>query len=71
MLTRNANGETTSCGKTARRINVTKDKNDVTCPRCIERLKRENWFCAEHGFLEDNEVTLEETCLHCGKSAIA
>ena len=40
MLKRNKNGETTPCGKTARRIAVSKDINMVTCPRCIKELKK-------------------------------
>lgn len=39
LLKRNENGETTSCGKTARRIRATTDENNVTCPRCIEVLR--------------------------------
>lgn len=41
LLKRNANGETTPCGKTARRILVTRDKDNVTCKRCLDVLKVE------------------------------
>ena len=41
MLKRDENGKTTPCGKTARRIRVTRYEDDVTCPRCIEDLKGE------------------------------
>jgi len=40
MLKRNENGETTICGKTANRISVTKDKNNVTCKRCLDKLSK-------------------------------
>ncbi len=40
MLKRDKDGKTTPCGKTARRISVSKDINMVTCPRCIEGLRR-------------------------------
>ena len=36
---RNESGKTTLCGKTAIKINWTKDKEKVTCPRCKELLK--------------------------------
>ena len=38
ILKRNENGETTICGKTANRIVVTKDRNNVTCERCLNVL---------------------------------
>ncbi len=57
---------TTICGKTALRMISTSDKNKVTCPRCLEKLKDENWFCPEHGFIKDEFVTFEETCSECG-----
>lgn len=68
MLERNAKGETTICGKTANRISATRCKNRVTCPRCIEKLKEDSWYCEEHGFLEGKDVTNDETCDYCGKS---
>jgi hypothetical protein len=71
MLKRNANGETTACGKTAQRISVTKDKNNVTCPLCLEKLKEDNWFCEDHKFLDDIDVTFDEKCGYCGKRAVA
>jgi hypothetical protein len=39
ILKRNENGETTICGKTAQRIIVTTDRNNVTCNRCLDKLK--------------------------------
>jgi hypothetical protein len=39
MLKRNENGETTICGKTARRIVCTTDKKNVTCKRCLDKLE--------------------------------
>lgn len=71
MLKRNEKGETTACGKTANRIRVTTHKNNVTCPRCIERLKETTWYCEEHGFLKDEEVNNDECCEYCGRTAIA
>ena len=40
MLKRNEKGHTTACGKTACRIRVTTHRNDVTCPLCIDTLKK-------------------------------
>lgn len=67
MLKRNEKGETTICGKTANRIRETKDLNRVTCPRCIEKLKEDSWYCEEHGFIECKDVKNDETCGYCGK----
>jgi hypothetical protein len=39
MLKRNENGETTICGKTARRIVATNDRNNVTCKHCLDKLE--------------------------------
>jgi len=61
----------TPCGKTARRIHSTSDKNRVTCPRCLEVLKADEWWCVAHGFLTPEEVTFEERCDHCGATAVA
>ncbi|GAG26664.1 unnamed protein product [marine sediment metagenome] len=66
MLERNDKGETTLCGKTARRIRATRDKNGVTCLGCIEGLKEDSWFCEEHGFIADEDVRNDETCDYCG-----
>ena len=67
-LKRNSNGETTLCGKTARRIRVTKIKDEVTCPRCKELLIADNWYCSNcDKFLKAEEVTFDETCIHCGR----
>ena len=38
LLKRNENGETTICGKTANRIVVTKNRNNVTCKICLDKL---------------------------------
>ncbi len=67
MLERNNKGETTICGKTARRIRAYHDKSKVTCPRCIEKLKENSWFCDEHGFIADGDVRNDETCDYCGE----
>ncbi len=67
MLERNDKGETTLCGKTARRIRATRIKTGVTCVRCIERLKEDNWFCEEHGYIADENVRNDETCDICGR----
>ena len=60
-------GKTTLCGKTAISIHGTQYKNDVTCPRCLEEMKKRFWFCEKHGFIADKEVTNNETCEHCGR----
>jgi len=67
MLSRNDKGQTTRCGKTAKRIRATTNNNSVTCPRCIEVLKENEWHCEKHGFLEPEDVTFEETCDYCGE----
>lgn len=59
--------ESTPCGKTSRLINSTRVMDHVTCPRCLDKLKEENWFCPEHGFIHDFNVTYEETCAMCGR----
>ena len=54
MLKRNENGGTTACGKTARRIRVTRDKNNVTCRRCLDALAEESKvvdICEHSGIL--------------------
>lgn len=59
---------TTLCGKTALRIKTTKDPNIVTCPRCIDDLKVKRYWCMDHGFLSDVDVTFDEKCDYCGNS---
>jgi len=39
ILKRNENGETTICGKTARRIECTNNRNNVTCKQCLNKLE--------------------------------
>ncbi|MFA5300264.1 MAG: hypothetical protein WC389_18910 [Lutibacter sp.] len=57
---------TTTCGKEARRIHVTSKLNNVTCPRCIEKLKENYWHCPECGFIDDSHATNDEKCEVCG-----
>lgn len=38
----------------------------VTCPRCVEVLKKSHWWCPEHGFIDDINVTNDEKCETCG-----
>jgi hypothetical protein len=44
--------------------------NAVTCPRCIDKLKEKFWFCEICGFIDDKNVTFEETCEKCGSKLI-
>lgn len=67
-IVRDPETPTTLCGKTSRRRRATKYPNCTTCPLCIEALKDLYWHCSEHGFLDDVDVTFEETCEHCGRS---
>ncbi len=60
-------GKTTTCGKTAHQIYKTNNYNNVTCPRCLELMKLNNWYCEEHGFIADATVTNNETCEICGR----
>ena len=41
--------------------------NNVTCPRCIEELKKQHWYCANDGFIDPVSVTNDETCELCGE----
>ena len=61
-------GTTTECGKTAKRIMATKKMDRVTCPMCLEIMKRGNWYCSIHGFLPDAKVDNDETCEDCGNN---
>jgi DNA-directed RNA polymerase subunit RPC12/RpoP len=63
----NETGHTTVCGKTARRIRVTSDKNLISCPRCLEIMKQNEWWCPNCGFLEAADVTFTEHCEICGE----
>lgn len=56
----------TLCGKTSPRSHRTKIANDVTCPRCVEDMKKSMWYCPEHGFIDDAHVTNDEKCDMCG-----
>ena len=67
MLKRNPESQTTFCGKTTHRIRAVFNKNSVTCPRCIEKLKENDWYCEEHGFIQAVDVKNNETCAYCGK----
>lgn len=56
----------TWCGKTAQRIPKTSNPNAVTCPRCIEEMKKAIYYCDVHGFLDSSDVRNDETCDYCG-----
>ncbi len=60
------------CGKDVHpnhhRANTTDIMDHVTCPSCLEILQRENWYCPEHKFINDMNVTNDETCANCGRS---
>jgi len=50
---------------------TTKVKNDVTCQRCIDKMKLEYWYCSHcNTFLDDNEVTHDENCVLCNNKII-
>ena len=59
------------CGKDVSPLhpgaNSTTVLDNVTCLSCLEVLKEDNWFCPEHGFIADANVTYEETCANCGR----
>ena len=40
-------------------------KDDVTCPECVKKMKDLFWYCETHGFLDDVDVTDDETCDYC------
>jgi len=61
----------TLCGKDDFKVLRTEKKHKVTCKRCIKALKEKHWYCKEHGFIEDVNVTHDETCGLCGRTAIA
>ena len=66
------NGDITACGeKDTYRLHcgphMTSRLPDVTCPRCIESLKKTHWYCPKHGFINDEHVTFQETCDICGE----
>ena len=62
--------KTTACGKTARGWSCLKTTtlDKVTCRRCLEYLQANNWYCEEHGFINDETVTNNETCEICGRA---
>ena len=45
----------------------TNDKNKVTCKHCVEELKKNSFYCDEHGFIEGEDVTNDEKCSYCGR----
>ena len=59
------------CGKKDFKLRMTKTKNRVTCRRCIREMKTVFWYCSEHGFIEDANVTFDEKCEMCGRTAAA
>jgi hypothetical protein len=44
--------------------------NHVTCPRCIEELKKKYWYCPIHKFIDDVHVTNNCECKLCGSKLI-
>lgn len=62
------------CGKDVSpnhyRANTTDIMDSVSCPHCIEELRRDNWYCPKHGFIADKNVNNDETCDQCGRSVI-
>lgn len=56
----------TSCGKELFKCHCTGSLNAVDCPRCIEKLKENNWYCETCGFIDDSHVTNDERCDICG-----
>lgn len=60
----------TACGKDTYCLfcgpRMTDKVENVTCPRCIEVLKKTHWYCPEHGFIDDENVTFGENCEFCG-----
>jgi len=80
FLKENDKGEkviTTLCGEKVilnglrkNKIEITSIKNFVNCPKCIEKLKEENWFCPNCGFLEKEQVTFKGLCGSCGRKII-
>lgn len=58
----------TACGKTSRRYYKTITLDKVTCPKCLEYLKQNNWYCEDHGFIADATVTNDERCEICGRA---
>ena len=67
MFPKRRDGKTTLCGKTANGVYITREKNIVTCPRCVDALREDDWYCPEHGFLPPEDVTFEERCDYCGE----
>ena len=58
------------CGKEQdfiARIPETKEPNEVTCPRCLEKMKETMYYCSEHGFVEGVDVTNDKKCAYCGR----
>ena len=65
----------TACGKTSKyRLfcgpAIVAQLSAVTCPLCIEVLKKTHWHCPVHGFVDDREVTFEESCEMCGNPVV-
>ncbi len=61
-------GGTAACGKIIRRCEIrrTSKLNEVTCSRCIDKLKESHWYCSKCGFIDDCYVTNDERCDVCG-----
>lgn len=60
----------TICGKTAKNthhLSITGSMDNVSCRRCLELLKEQNWHCSEHGFIPDSHVNFDETCEICNR----
>ena len=50
--------------------NTTENMDEVNCPFCFALLKNDNWYCLSHGFIGDEQITHEETCVQCGRSVL-
>lgn len=64
-------GDPCYCGKIYGgngKMDFSQTKDKITCRRCLKKMKKEFWFCPEHGFLSNESVTFEERCEICGEN---
>ena len=64
------NAQTTLCGRTTKSksyngLPITNQLSQITCPRCIEILKKSHWYCSNCGFIDSHHVTNDEHCEIC------